>query len=146
MAGKLVPSSRKQTIIWDEPTIAEHDKERGTRQKIDEPPTPFRYDSSDRDGEGGDRGSFTSGGAAEGVMDTSWETIQAKLQYEKSLEEQVGKEAPDSPPQDSEKSAFKSKRAAHYNEFKVIQAMRNAHDSDEEGDTRKPALTTEGGK
>ena len=21
----------------------EHDKERGTRQKIDEPPTPFRY-------------------------------------------------------------------------------------------------------
>merc|ERR1712113_283869 len=26
---------------WDEETIAEHDKERGTRQKIDEPPTPF---------------------------------------------------------------------------------------------------------
>ena len=27
--------------MWDEPTIAEHDKERGTRQKIDEPDTPF---------------------------------------------------------------------------------------------------------
>eukprot|EP00448_Togula_jolla_P040295 CAMPEP_0170630894 /NCGR_PEP_ID=MMETSP0224-20130122/34286_1 /TAXON_ID=285029 /ORGANISM="Togula jolla, Strain CCCM 725" /LENGTH=211 /DNA_ID=CAMNT_0010959067 /DNA_START=82 /DNA_END=717 /DNA_ORIENTATION=- len=28
-------------VQWDEETIAEHDKERGTRQKIDEPPTPF---------------------------------------------------------------------------------------------------------
>ena len=30
-------------IKWDEETIAEHDKERGTRQKIDEPPTPYAY-------------------------------------------------------------------------------------------------------
>ena len=28
-------------IVWDEWTIAEHDKERGTRQIIDEPKTPF---------------------------------------------------------------------------------------------------------
>ncbi|CAE8630117.1 unnamed protein product, partial [Polarella glacialis] len=28
-------------ITWNEENIAEHDKERGTRQKIDEPPTPF---------------------------------------------------------------------------------------------------------
>mmetsp|Transcript_27425 Transcript_27425/g.69164 ORF Transcript_27425/g.69164 Transcript_27425/m.69164 type:complete len:192 (-) Transcript_27425:212-787(-) len=28
-------------VKWDEWTIAEHDKERGTRQKIDEPKTPF---------------------------------------------------------------------------------------------------------
>jgi len=30
-------------ITWDEEAIAEHDKERGTRQKIDEPPTPYHY-------------------------------------------------------------------------------------------------------
>lgn len=30
-------------IQWDEPTIAEHDKERGTRMKIEEPDTPFNH-------------------------------------------------------------------------------------------------------
>ena len=34
-------------IKWDEATIAEHDKERGTRQKIDEPPTPYHYGSDE---------------------------------------------------------------------------------------------------
>ena len=35
----------KVHLTWDEETIAEHDKERGTRMKIDEPDTPFaRYD------------------------------------------------------------------------------------------------------
>ena len=36
-------TKRPQHITWDEETIAEHDKERGTRQKIDEPPTPYHY-------------------------------------------------------------------------------------------------------
>lgn len=31
-------------IKWDEPTIAEHDKERGTRTKILEPKTPYNAD------------------------------------------------------------------------------------------------------
>lgn len=34
-------------ITWDEQTIAEHDKLRGTRQKIDEPSTPFHYGSGE---------------------------------------------------------------------------------------------------
>lgn len=34
-------------ITWDEPTIAEHDKLRGTRQKIDEPSTPYHYGSGE---------------------------------------------------------------------------------------------------
>ena len=29
-------------VVWDEAVIAEHDRERGTRQKIAEPKTPFR--------------------------------------------------------------------------------------------------------
>jgi len=32
-------------IRWDEPTIAEHDAERGTRMKIDEAPTPYERGS-----------------------------------------------------------------------------------------------------
>lgn len=31
-------------VTWDEPTIAEHDKERGTRMKINEPNTPYNAD------------------------------------------------------------------------------------------------------
>jgi len=33
-------------IQWDEPTIAEHDKDRGTRMKIEEPDTPFNHSST----------------------------------------------------------------------------------------------------
>jgi len=46
-------------ITWDEAVIAEHDKLRGTRMKIDEPDTPFAYggddgleEASDDDGTG----------------------------------------------------------------------------------------------
>jgi hypothetical protein len=39
-AGTTRPQRR--AVQWDEPTIAEHDKSRGTRQKIMEPKTPYR--------------------------------------------------------------------------------------------------------
>jgi len=32
---------QQQHVTWDEATIAEHDKDRGTRMVIDEPDTPF---------------------------------------------------------------------------------------------------------
>jgi len=35
------PQRDQAHVKWDEQCIAEHDKERGTRQKIDEPDTPF---------------------------------------------------------------------------------------------------------
>jgi hypothetical protein len=38
-----LPKKTPIRIRWDEETIAEHDKERGTRQKIDEPNTPFAH-------------------------------------------------------------------------------------------------------
>lgn len=44
-------------IRWDEVVIAEHDKERGTRQRIDEPSTPYHsYVAESDDGAGGHRG------------------------------------------------------------------------------------------
>ena len=39
----------RRKIQWDEETISAHDKERGTRQKIDEPPTPYHYDDMETD-------------------------------------------------------------------------------------------------
>jgi hypothetical protein len=42
-ASASAPVTKKCRITWDEETIEEHDKLRGTRQIIDEPPTPFHY-------------------------------------------------------------------------------------------------------
>eukprot|EP00927_Polykrikos_kofoidii_P056068 TRINITY_DN50250_c0_g1_i1.p1 TRINITY_DN50250_c0_g1~~TRINITY_DN50250_c0_g1_i1.p1 ORF type:complete len:545 (-),score=99.16 TRINITY_DN50250_c0_g1_i1:88-1665(-) len=51
--GSRQPRSSKR-VVWDEKAIAEHDKERGTRQKIDEPDTPFvRSPQKESDSEGG---------------------------------------------------------------------------------------------
>lgn len=43
MSGELARADDliKSRVTWDEHIIAEHDKDRGTRQKIDEPDTPF---------------------------------------------------------------------------------------------------------
>ena len=40
----------KAGISWDEETIAEHDKLRGTRMKIEEPDTPYNYEEYDEAG------------------------------------------------------------------------------------------------
>ena len=38
------PSSHNEHVKFDEVIIAEHDQDRGTRQKIDEPKTPYSGD------------------------------------------------------------------------------------------------------
>merc|ERR1719384_511121 len=43
----------KGRVHWDEKAIEEHNKERGTRQKIDEPDTPFVRSPQASDSEGG---------------------------------------------------------------------------------------------
>ncbi|CAG9319007.1 unnamed protein product [Blepharisma stoltei] len=45
---KKVGNTEKKRIKWDETVIREHDKERGTRNKIDEPKTPFHYMDSEQ--------------------------------------------------------------------------------------------------
>ncbi len=50
----LMPLGEKG-LHWDEDTIAEHDKERGGKQKIEEPKTPYNYGSDVRE-RGLDRG------------------------------------------------------------------------------------------
>lgn len=41
-SGQTSPSHAGH-VTWDEETIAKHDLERGTRQKIEEPNTPYHY-------------------------------------------------------------------------------------------------------
>lgn len=166
-------SEGKRSIKWDEEVIAEHDKERGTRQKIDEPPTPFQYgsDHSDAESEPGDlaeaileRGSELESepgdlaeaemwGGTHPALDLS--ELQTKLKFEKHLREAAieSREAAlilsrreqtvfncDSSKNFEATSSqrFKDQRNAHYNEFKVIQAMRmrtkTTNDDDDDDD------------
>ena len=87
-------------VKWDEVTIAEHDKERGTRQKIEEPPTPYHYESDD---EGTIEHEVESCSEAnkidppksipvEAVLD-NWEMLRAKLQYEQAKQQQAEEES-----------------------------------------------------
>lgn len=48
--NEIRKTKQSRSLQWDEETIAEHDKLRGTRQKIDEPPTPYAYESYDTEG------------------------------------------------------------------------------------------------
>merc|ERR1719197_2206386 len=53
-SGRQRRKKNKGRVHWDEQAIAEHDKERGTRQKIDEPDTPWvRSPQTASDGEAG---------------------------------------------------------------------------------------------
>ena len=71
------PSKRSTSIKWDEEVIAEHDKLRGTRMKIDEPDTPFAY-----------------GGAEDGLEEVSPDKVGADAPMQTDL--MVG--SPESPP------------------------------------------------
>uniref|UniRef100_A0A0G4F9G3 Protein phosphatase inhibitor 2 n=1 Tax=Chromera velia CCMP2878 TaxID=1169474 RepID=A0A0G4F9G3_9ALVE len=94
------PGSEKKKsagVKFDEAVIAEHDKERGTRQKIIEPKTPFHYASED----GQDQEASSSNGGAVCPKD-----LANKLNDH------------------AKKAAFEEKRKAHYNEYEAVKAMK----------------------
>lgn len=117
------------TVEWDEKTIAEHDLLRGTRQKIDEPDTPFlSAQSVDSDFEYDD---FHLGG-------TDLNAVAEALNEAKRVSERTAKLiASDDLPVEveeegravarrssSSQGSFAERRKAHYNEFEAVKAMR----------------------
>ncbi len=88
-------SKKKQQVRFDEAGIAEHDKERGTRMTIDEPDTPF---------------------ARSPLMSESEDdsNLHPRFHLETS--------SPTSARSEDDHAAFKAKRKAHYNEFKVAKS------------------------
>ena len=104
--------TNSKRIKWDEEVIAEHDKERGARQKIDEPPTPFAYES-DRESVDSDVNQY----------DNPEPDITENVFH---ISEEVTKK--------QENEDFKNKRASHYNEFKLLQALRAKMEEEEDDD------------
>mmetsp|Transcript_23156 Transcript_23156/g.41850 ORF Transcript_23156/g.41850 Transcript_23156/m.41850 type:complete len:180 (+) Transcript_23156:27-566(+) len=128
-------------VTWNEEILAEHDKERGTRQKIDEPPTPFNFsplDLSEDEVEGDGKASHSAVDSA--LLHARLLELSETKEAPEESESQRQVPAPSSPAPSvavstvswadatgSEKkssAAFKAKRAAHYDEFKVMQAKR----------------------
>jgi len=137
-------------VKFDEAVIAEHDKLRGTRQKIDEPDTPYHRGSFDDSGESGDEGSmlkhvgegsevFAEGtaaaptsasqaapGGATAAVGLDMSALQAKLGDAKSQGAQ---------PTAAHAAAsgdFASKRKQHYNEYVMLRKWREQNKQEDE--------------
>ncbi len=104
----LEEDKKKQQVHFDEATIAEHDKDRGTRMTIDEPDTPF---------------------ARSPLVSES----EDDLGHSRPLHPRFSLDAasPSSARSEDDHAAFKAKRKAHYNEFKVVKSMDGSVDGDD---------------
>mmetsp|Transcript_3862 Transcript_3862/g.6545 ORF Transcript_3862/g.6545 Transcript_3862/m.6545 type:complete len:164 (-) Transcript_3862:537-1028(-) len=155
------------SIKWDEETIAEHDKLRGTRQKINEPDTPYEHvikDVEDDEDEGETRVEVKKAinhnhPHAKDEVEGNWEALNAQLTYEamkqkeqdqvKQHEVSIGEYTEDKQrdfegakkrcapaeglsPEETKKKNFADKRAAHYNEFLVLKAMKQKQMEEED--------------
>ena len=146
----------KKSIEWDEVAIAEHDLTRGTRMTIDEPKTPFAYDSEMHNEENNDgyqvmetdqnKNDYNSQKGQVHLSD-QWGSLENKLKQVAQQKEIHGDDfgvlgrTPHSTPVDKEKKisdAFKKKMKAHYNEIEVLRRFRALHpdgiDDDDEED------------
>jgi len=138
-------------VSFDEEVIKEHDKLRGTRQKIDEPDTP--YNRLSFDGEEMEDLKFETGDAVEVLyneetqphttpktlprnrMSSYEENSNAGLDWA-SLESRLkGMETEDEPPRVAvavKETEFEEKRKHHYNEFEMMRKWKEQHDNEEE--------------
>jgi protein phosphatase inhibitor 2 len=142
--GSPKKSSNKKSdrhLKWDEAKIREHDKERGTRMKIEEPNTPFNhaYDS----------GNETDGSASSARNNSktqiSWDALTNKLEAHAAVTDAY----PSSPSsyggdmseheheerdKERKKMEFEEHRKRHYNEMELVRRFRAQHPDEEDDD------------
>ncbi|TYZ59991.1 hypothetical protein PybrP1_002166 [[Pythium] brassicae (nom. inval.)] len=137
--------AEKPHVSWDEETIAEHDLLRGTRQKIDEPNTPYHYYAAEAAGEGELASPARSLSGREDAPSLEWGELHSKLQSVKQRASDWDSNSDDEggahfAERDAEGKKiakdpkFASKRKMHYNEFERVKAWRQSHPDDEDED------------
>ncbi|CXI76964.1 protein phosphatase inhibitor 2, putative [Plasmodium berghei] len=120
MKKKINKIAAKKTISWDEVTINEQDKERGSRMKILEPNTPFNFivmDSASEDETSKIGDSKTNSEGQDNIADD----LINKLNQLVEKQDCKGVSNID----------FKEKRKKHYNEYKILQKLRKSGTFDE---------------
>lgn len=142
-------------VTWDEDAIAQHNLDRGTRMKIDEPDTPYHYYA-----EGDDVVSpARSLSGRESQLSFQWDELQSKLQDVKDKKKSEWNDSDEegsslasgglhSAARDKEGKKiekdphFADKRKMHYNEFERVRAWKMQHGDDgdvEEEEEKVPA-------
>lgn len=124
-------------IKWDEETIAEHDKERGTRQKIEEADTPYERNESADDGEAEDVNSLQRNQQLDhtdifGRLNAQLTYVQYR-QQQQTVEETSPLQAVGLI-QDSKKEEideFKEKRAGHYGRIDLAELRKMTAEQDD---------------
>ncbi|CCI47867.1 unnamed protein product [Albugo candida] len=108
-------------IKWDEETIARHNLDRGTRMKIEEPKTPYRYHQK----EGSDQKQPHA---------LEWKEFHAKLegveQAQKNADEKSWTKKKHSELNGDTGKLFNEKRKVHYNEFQMAKAWKDQQEED----------------
>jgi protein phosphatase inhibitor 2 len=123
-------------LKWDDDTIAEHDKLRGTRMKIDEPNTPYHHDEEmEVDQEGGD----PSAPRTTTVAGKPGAAAPAGFDFGDALSAKLNKWVDDGAKHEEirTKEDFDHKRKNHYNEMHAVRAMKAkmaAGDDDDDDD------------
>jgi len=136
-------------LTWDEETIAEHDLERGTRQKIEEPNTPWIPSPSTSGRESAIHACTPQCGEQDRVVlaeEDVEERLNAWYKVEKhraSIQEQWGELAEKCPrikvdteglsAEEKKEREFAAKRAMHYKvDLKAMRAAASMEDEDDE--------------
>eukprot|EP00924_Labyrinthula_sp_SR-Ha-C_P000606 snap_masked-scaffold_27-processed-gene-4.33-mRNA-1 protein AED:0.47 eAED:0.47 QI:0/-1/0/1/-1/1/1/0/118 len=98
-------------ISFDEKVISEHDKLRGTREKIDEPDTPYPND---------DIGDITE---QQQKVKEDLTAVKEQLENMNSVPEIL---------EEVNHKQFEKKRKEHYNEFEKMKAWKKEHQNEED--------------
>mmetsp|Transcript_14185 Transcript_14185/g.19942 ORF Transcript_14185/g.19942 Transcript_14185/m.19942 type:complete len:198 (-) Transcript_14185:140-733(-) len=144
----------KKGLKWDEEAIHEHDQLRGTRMKIDEPNTPYNYDSHS-DLESDDNRPKTPERERQTLNFNALNNklhgvVAAQLQYPSSpsSHSEIESDAEEERRRKLKHLEFEQHRKQHYNEFELLKKFRNEHpddlelEDDDDGDAGDDEMET----
>jgi len=137
LIGKKSGARKKKALKWDEHAIVEHDQLRGTRMRIDEPNTPYNYDSYESDDSARHK-SPSDGTGKPNPQGLNWDALESKLA-------EAAAACPSSPSASSDdaekKRRFQIHRKEHYNEMEAVRNFRlkcgDSMDEDDDADDEK---------